>query len=183
MKIGIRELREGSNPIRFTISERDLQGIVVDMDELYAARRAGEVDLDLQMYGELMHLHGRVDADISFACARCLASRDRELRIPIKWTLIPRKGQENELLSKEEIELQQDDLDTSFYEGDEIDLSDLAREALLLELEAIPRCAEHEDCDPGPSLRNSENTADREVDSEDPRWAPLKQVLANKSSQ
>lgn len=178
MKIVIRELREGSNPLRFTIPAADLAAIVNDLDELYSAERDGEVDLDLQKYSELMHLTGTVHAPIRFSCARCLAERTRELNIPIHWTLLPKSGQADET---EEIELNEDDLDTSFYEGEEIDLGELAREAILLELEPIPRCAPDENCDTSGFVTEAVDGTTEET-KEDPRWAPLKKLLAGKDT-
>lgn len=183
MKIVIRELREGSNPIRFSISAATLAAIVKDLDDLYDARSDGEVEFDLQKYDGLMHLSGAVRADVSFECARCLADRVTELRIPIHWTLLPKEEQGGELSRKEEIELSTDDLDTSFYEGEEIDLGDLAREAILLELEPVPRCPEGVECDPGPYLSDEAGDTDPDPgDREDPRWAPLKDLLERNKS-
>lgn len=180
MKIVIHELREGSNPIRFAIPKAELASIVKDLDDLYDAMEDGEVEFDLQKYDELMHLSGSVRADVSFECARCLADRVTELRIPIHWTLMPRDGQGGELSRKEEVELTTDDLETSFYEGEEIDLGELAREAILLELDPVPRCADEATCliDPAAVAKLDEVEAEP---SEDPRWAPLKQLLTRKT--
>ncbi len=175
MKIVIRELREGSNPIRFKISAPLLDEIVKSMDELYAARSEGEVDLDVQKYDELMHVRGSVVAPVSFECARCLAERERTLEVPLHWTLMPKRQIDNP--SKEEIELSTDDLDTSFYEGEEVDLAELAREAILLELEAVPRCGPDEACAADDYLSTPEEVS---APKADPRWGPLQEMLAKK---
>lgn len=175
MNIVIRELREGSNPIRFTISASSLDGIVKSMDELYASRSDGEADLDVQKYNELMHVRGLVVAPVRFECGRCLAERERTFEIPLDWTLMPKKHIDNP--SKEEIELSTDDLDTSFYEGEELDLAELAREAILLELDPIPRCDANESCAADDYLSiPDENSAPKA----DPRWGPLQEMLEKK---
>lgn len=184
MKIVIRELREGSNTIRFTLPAEQLAGIVKDLDELYSADSPATVEFELQKYDELMHLSGTVSADVKFECARCLADRVAELRIPIHWTLLPKHGADGDLSRKEEIELTTDDLDTSFYEGEEIDLGELAREAILLELEPIPRCADPAECKPGLELAEDPSDSDSGAEKrEDPRWAPLKQLLDRKKTE
>ena len=177
VKVVIRELREGSNAIQFPIPSERLNEIVADQDDLYSATTPGSVDLDLQKYSGLMHLSGTVAADISFDCARCLASRPRSLHIGIQWTLIPRPVGEK-LSAEEEVELSDDDLNTSYYEGEEIDLGELAREAILLELDPIPSCGPDEDCVPAVEI----TVVDPNARAEDPRWAPLKKMLAERES-
>lgn len=174
MKIVIRELREGSNPIRFEMSATQVDEIVKDMDELYASHADADVDLDIQKYNELMHLRGTVRAPIQFECARCLTERHRDLTIPLHWTLLPKA--QVDAPSKEEIELTTDDLDTSFYEGEEVDLGELAREAILLAIDPAPRCSADEECEADRYL------SEPEPPREDPRWGPLKELLAKKKS-
>ena len=173
MTIVVRELREGSNPIRFPIPAARLDGIVKDVDDLYGARTDGDVDLDVQKLEGMLFLRGKIDAEYFFDCARCLAERQRTLHLPIHWTLIP-KTAFSDPDKETEVELTSDDLDTSFYEGEEIDLGALAREAVLLELPGIPRCADSEVCTK--VLREPENDqpAKKKLD---PRWGPLQAML------
>ncbi|MCB9507133.1 MAG: DUF177 domain-containing protein [Myxococcales bacterium] len=174
MKIFVPELREGSNPVAFPIEREALRGIVRDMDELYDAKGDGDVALDVSKVGGLMHIRGHVRGPISFECARCLADRPRALDIAIAWTLVPRASFAEGLSSEEEIELTADDLDTSFYEGEEIDLMELAREAVLLELEPAPRCADDEACTPSSAVILADAATEPK---KDPRWSALQDVL------
>jgi len=177
MKIDITTLHEGSNPVAFEIPADALRAIVRDMDDLYDASGAAAVSFDVQKVDALMLLRGRVEAPIAFECARCLARRERALTVPVLWSLVPKAELSAQLSADEEFELTSDDLDTSFYEGDEIDLGDLAREAILLELNPAPRCADDENCTPHPTLQLATDTP-----AGDPRWAPLAAALAARRS-
>jgi uncharacterized metal-binding protein YceD (DUF177 family) len=178
VKIVVRELREGSNPINFPITAIDLDGIVKDLDVLYGARADGTVDLDVQKFEGVLLLRGTLDAEYFFDCARCLAERQRALHLPIHWTLIPKTAFSDS--DKEmEVELTSDDLDTSFYEGEEIDIGELAREAVLLELPVIPRCAESETCAKALEATVAEQPTKKKVD---PRWGPLQAMLDSKKN-
>ncbi len=177
MKIVVRELREGSNPIRFPIPAVSLDGIVKDVDELFRAETEGDVTLDVQKLEGMLFLRGMITAAYEFDCARCLSSRARSLELPIHWTLIP-KSTFSDPDSNREVELTSDDLDTSFYEGEEIDLGDLAREALLLELQPVPRCDDSETCETQyVAIEEDERPTKPKLD---PRWGPLQAMLEAK---
>lgn len=178
MKIIIRELREGSNPIRFEIPPTTMGEILQSMDELYRASEAGVVDLDVQKFNEIMHVRGSVAAPIAFECGRCLTPRERTVEIRLNWTLMPKDQLETP--GVEEVELSTDDLDTSFYAGEEIDLLELAREAILLELDAIPRCGPDEACEADKFLAQPEEPEEERLD---PRWGPLQAMLEKKNKQ
>ena len=175
MKIVVRELREGSNPIRFPLPGPRLDRIVKDVDELYRAETDGAVNLDVQKLEGMLFLRGKVDANYLFDCATCLAERQRTLEIDIHWTLIPKNAFSDED-SQTEVELTSDDLDTSFYEGEEVDLGELAREAILLELPSIPRCSASEVC-----TREHDQEPKPSKDTVDPRWGPIKAMLESKN--
>lgn len=180
MKIELRELREGSNPVRFTIPTETVGQIVRDVDELYGADGELVVDLDVQRFDMLLQLTGSVRAPIHFECARCLTERRRDLEIPIRWTLLPRESLGGDVSEKEEVELTSDDLDTSFYDNEEIDLGELAREAVLLAIDPAPRCDPEEGCAASEVLLEADPSPPTPAD--DPRWAPLKQLLAKQKN-
>jgi uncharacterized metal-binding protein YceD (DUF177 family) len=166
-------LREGSNPVRFPLPAPALERIVKDVDSLYSAQGDGDVDIDVQKLEGMLFLRGKIDAEYRFDCARCLAERQRTLHIPIHWTLIP-KTTFSDPDKETEVELTFDDLDTSFYEGEEVDLGELVREALLLELPGAPRCGDSEECDAMDADADAEQPTKKKLD---PRWGPLQAML------
>ncbi len=178
MKIHIRELNEGSNLRRFEIPPDRFEQILREVDDLYRAEGAPCVaEIDVQRVDSLLSLRGTVDGDAAFSCARCLADRPRAIDLSLHWTLLPKEEIAAGLSPDEEVELTAEDLDTSFYDPEaEIDLEALVREAILLELEPIPRC-DVDDCE-----ASAYGDAPAEPEGEprlDPRWAPLAAMLAD----
>jgi uncharacterized protein len=176
MKIEIRELRDGSNPAVFEVPQEDLDTIVKEADPLYFARDgAAKVDLTVDRVDDLLSVRGRIDASAGYECARCLTENARPIAMQLRWTLVPRSELAGGLSSDEEIGLTTDDLEVSFYEGEEIDLGELVRESLLLELDSAPRCGV-DSCVFSTYTTASAEPADAPAD---PRWAPL-QALRGK---
>ena len=166
VKIDISSLESG--PLRF--DER----LVVEPERLaseevpspIAVRLEGEV----RSIGEAVSVLGRCRAEGSLACSRCLE--------PVPWTVDEEFCVEYRrpggVLLDPEIGLEEDDLEVSFLEGDELDLLDLATEQVLLALPMRILC--NESC-AGlcPSCGANRNLADAcgcepEVD---PRWQAL----------
>lgn len=171
MKLDIRELNEGSNPIAFDIDVAGFDAILKEVDELYVANAPCEVRFDVQKLEDMLMVVGEVRAPHGAQCARCLADLARSLTLKIRWTLLPTSSLGHRVSEEEEVELTTDDLDVSFYEGDEIDLADLVREAVLLETEPIPRC----DVDDCPNKLYQQPPAES-APKIDPRWGPLQQM-------
>lgn len=125
---------------------------------------------------------GGVEVDLTPPCDRCLEPFDRHLSVPVEVTLSPADEVATEGEEDEEVELTEDDLNFSFYEGDEIDLGDLIRQFLLLEVPIRHLCAE--DCK-GLCPHCGENLNHKKCDCRpargDPRLAVLKNLPLRKS--
>lgn len=173
MKILVRELSAGENPFDFQVPVGELHGVVRDADELYYARHDGaQVGMVVDKIDEILSVRGRItSAGCGFECARCLQENAYPLDIRLRWTLVPRStvARSAGLSAEEEVELTTDDLDVSFFDGEEVDLMEIVREAILLELDPAPRC-EVDSCE----FRGYAPPPSHEAEPEsDPRWAPL----------
>jgi uncharacterized metal-binding protein YceD (DUF177 family) len=173
VKILVRELSAGENPFDFQVPVGELHSVVRDADDLYYAREHGsQVVMVVDKVDEILSVRGRITSTgCGFECARCLKENERPLDIRLRWTLVPRStiARSASLSAEEEVELTTDDLDVSFFDGEEIDLMEIVREAILLELDPAPRC-EVDSCEfQGYAARPSPE-AEPEID---PRWAPL----------
>jgi uncharacterized metal-binding protein YceD (DUF177 family) len=184
VKILVRELSAGENPFDFEVPVAELNSFVSDADDLYYARNAGgHVMMIVDKVDEILSVRGRIQgASCGFECARCLKENARPLDIRLRWTLVPRStiARAASLSPEEEVELTTDDLDVSFFDGDEIDLMEIVREAILLELDPAPRC-EVDSCEFQGYAAPPSPEAEPEID---PRWAPLqamKEKLKNKN--
>ncbi|HEX5034969.1 MAG TPA: DUF177 domain-containing protein, partial [bacterium] len=104
----------------------------------------GEIEIHKTMQN--VSLAGGVRLRLKPTCARCGQAFEADLEVPIQRHLVPYfAGPREELLSEEEeVELNAEDLDFSFYHGEEIDLGEILGEEITLALPMRFLC--REDC-------------------------------------
>ncbi len=148
----------------------DLPGMVGDLGyrPTGPARIAGNVYRSAKT--ELV-VDGRVTVGVGFDCVRCLADRVLAVDIREDHVLVRRKarvveeGEESQTIDDEALE----EPDVETFSGEEIDLTDLFRQDLLLALPMNPSCDDvgADDC--------RDLVGERAPDEPqiDPRWAPL----------
>jgi uncharacterized protein len=129
------------------------------------------IHLNLSRSGRTVWVESRIRAEAEFSCDRCLERFSSVLNAAFRATLKPKP----QVSPGEEVELGRDDLETDFYEGDEIDLTSILQDQLLLALP--PKSVCREDCR-GLCQRCGQNMnrgtcrcTDQEID---PRLEPLK---------
>jgi uncharacterized protein len=129
------------------------------------------VHLNLSRSGRVVLVKSRVRAEADFCCDRCLEPFPMVLTSEYKASLKPKPA----LPPDEELEIDKGNLETEFYEGEEIDLTPLIQDQILLTLPAKAVC--REDCR-GLCQRCGQNMnrgtcpcADQNID---PRLEPLK---------
>lgn len=81
---------------------------------------------------------GEVKTRVELQCSRCLKNFQRELEVPVNVVYHPME----ELKGDERHEIKDDELDTGFYKGDELDIDELAMEQILLNAPMKPLCSE-----------------------------------------
>jgi uncharacterized protein len=174
--INVKELDQGRNERSFEIPVERFEQYLQQVDVLYhAADEPCHVDLEIDRFEESLFVRGDIEGPMSFECARCLADRDDRLNLNFHWTLFPQESLEVERLSeKEEVELSEDDLDVSFYEGEEVNLEELVRELILLELPPAPHC-QTDDCLDIEEIEALKTQKEIE-NAVDPRWEKLQQL-------
>lgn len=140
-----------------------------------------EVDLTAVKSGSAVRLDGTVHGDFAYTCGRCMSEREHELNANVEFVVLSREAWEATYAEKGEIELDADDLDVSFYEGESIDLAPLVREAIILELPNYPICPDslREACDEAyEAFVGDEVLDENEENKMDLRWGPLKELKA-----
>jgi uncharacterized protein len=90
--------------------------------------------------GQSFFLKGNVKTTLRLTCVRCLNDFSFPISSSFDLTLSPLKKAPTE----EEIELKEEDMESNFFEGGEIHLSEIACEQVFLEIPYKPLC--HEDC-------------------------------------
>ncbi len=169
--------------------------MIVDLIEIEGASRPfdfvaspGELDLespgfrltgDVQVNGEVamraaqIDVKGSIHADAEVECARCLTALRHKLAVDFAVGYVT---PENFSVEKER-EVAPDDLDTDVLDSDRIDLKEVAREQILLNLPEQVFCKP--DCKGlcrkcGADLNLIDCNCD--LDETDPRWAALKNL-------
>lgn len=92
----------------------------------------------IEKAGQSVLIAGKVEVTLRFQCVRCLKEFSYPLSTPFELTLHPLK----EAPSEEEVELQSEEMESSFFEGGEIHLSEIACEQIFLEIPYQPVCQE-----------------------------------------
>ena len=123
-------------------------------------------ELRLARCEDNVFVKGTVDVVLASTCSRCLADLSERYQVAIQWTFLPVGPYRDAAVESDEVELTAEDLDVSFYVGDEVDLREIVREALALELDPYPSCSGQ--CRVADRLKK-----DAEEAALDPRWLPL----------
>lgn len=129
--------------MKVTISEIPLEGLEIrqemhiDLGELRLGSPA-RLDLRVEKLGSEVVVKGTVSADVMLACGRCLNEFAAGVEAPIDVVYHPA----SDISGDEKRELRADELETGFYEGDELDMDELVREQMLLNLPIKSLCGE-----------------------------------------
>jgi len=97
-----------------------------------------KIRLHLSRSGKVILLRSRIEAKVEWMCARCLDPFSRTLTSEFKTSLKPRP----DFPLPDEVELNREDLETEFYEGEEIDVTPLVQDQILLTLPPKALCDE-----------------------------------------
>jgi uncharacterized protein len=161
----------GNSPYEFDFSVSP-EEIELDGDE---ARLVNPAQIAGKLTKHIAHtdVEGTIRAELEIECTRCLQKIEKRFEIPFRAAFV---APENYTQAKE-AELQTEDLDVSVIEGSEIDLTELVREQILLNLPEQVFCREDcqglcEKCGANRNLINC-NCLEEEID---PRWQGLREL-------
>lgn len=137
MKLNIHEIEEAVKELAYdeptkALNEVLAHGNVVD----YIFEAPASVRLEYYRAGQELFFTGHISGTVVGRCARCVESYAFPLQEDFTLVLVPRSDLPSET------ELNEEDLDLSFYEGDCVDLTPLVQEQLLLALPTRPLCRE-----------------------------------------
>ena len=145
-------------------------------DDAYRVVTPVELAFDIHKDKDRFRLAGTARAELELVCSRCLDS----FRLPVGATFDVRYHPASEITADAESRdteraVEEDDLDTSYYRDDQIDLNELLREQFYLALPMKPLC--QEGCQglcPHCGTNRNTGTCACTVGWEDPRLAALK---------
>lgn len=118
---------------------------------------------------------GRIAGKLEINCDRCLKLLETDFEIQFEDDFVTLDVYKQ---SAENHEIRGADLDVSIYDGERIDIADLVREQILLNLPSHQLCAENCAglCETCGANKNTENCS-CETEKIDPRWKALEELI------
>ena len=138
MKVRVDELPDSGRAIHFHETEAWFTARMSSAEDAGEVALASPVNVDLALVpdGRHIRLSGRLQATVRVVCSRCLQNFILELDETIPLTLLLPLGEE----AGEEIDLRPQDLDTTFFDGETIDVDLIVAEQIFLALPQRPLC-------------------------------------------
>jgi uncharacterized protein len=133
------EIPEEGLSLQWSEEKASLLAYLKDLSEIdfdFETRLQSEVKI--QKAGQSVLITGRIQTNLRLQCVRCLKEFTYPLSNEFDLTLHPSK----EAPSEEETELGREEMESSFFEGGEIHLSEIACEQVFLEIPYQPLCQE-----------------------------------------
>lgn len=163
----------------FTINSPYEFDVAIPKEEIELESEDAKLKTDAKIKGKIykritqVDVEGNVSANIETECSRCLQPLEKEFEIPFSVSFVTPENYTEE----KEAEINEKDLQVSVFEGDKINLSEIVREQILLNLPTQVFC--QDDCKGLCSIcginRNFENCSCEEKEI-DPRWSALKNL-------
>ncbi len=138
-RIDLRTIPETGEHHRFRIDPEDWRPVEEEEDPV-APVGPMAFEAGIQRAGRKINLDGRVQGRIRVRCDRCLTAFERDVDSRFRTFLILPKDVDTEA----EVELEDEDLEVEITPGEEIDVPELLRKQLLLDLPMKSLC--REDC-------------------------------------
>jgi uncharacterized protein len=137
VKLSIYDIGEIAKELAYDESTASLNDVLVHGEVCdYSFSAPAAVRIEYYRAGQELFFHGHITGSVVGQCARCLEAYDFVLDKDFSVVMVPKRQ------VKAEAQLEEEDLDLSFYEGEEIDLSPLVQEQIILALPTRPLCRE-----------------------------------------
>ena len=139
MKFRLEEIPEEGLEANFSEAEDWLdERLRAEEKRLFRIVGPIRVHLKLSKSGRMIHVKSRLETRVELVCARCLEPFSLGLNSEFNVALKPRP----DFPLAEERELNREDLESDFYEGEEIDLTPFVQDQVLLTLPQKAVCRE-----------------------------------------
>jgi uncharacterized protein len=174
MRIELADLENGKGAFAHVYAP----GEIVLQDDRVRLLDSTSVSGRVRQAGRRAHVSGRVSGRLQVDCDRCL----KPIELPVASTFKLEYVTPEDYQAQQAVELTQEDLDLSTFDGEVIDVDELVMEELLLAVPDQVLCDENCKgiCATCGSNRNSLE-CDCEKQQVDPRWAGLKELVNDKA--
>lgn len=146
MKISLLTLPDEGKGVEFSQKDEWFHRLILDrFGDFCSPQAKGFGKIQLWRTNQNVSLHGDVSLETHQTCDRCALSFDRALEIHLTRHLAPYfENPEQKADEEEETELSEEDLNFSYYHGEEIDLGNILAEEVFLAIPMTFLC--REDC-------------------------------------
>lgn len=182
-ELDLEEFEGESEPLQLDLepTAEELRELFEPIEEDFQLEDPSEVAIDVMagLDGETVWLNGSISGRFRYTCGRCLEEREVEVDAPLDVTVLPKHEWADTYEGEEEIALEEDDLDTAYYEGHAVDLSSHLLDAVVMDLPVWAQCPDElrEECDAAYEENIGDETLERmEKHEVDLRWWPLRDI-------
>lgn len=178
LKFRLDDLTSSGRPIEGELSKELLESCLPGLIGTLGYRPTGSAQVGGTVYRSAASeviVDGIIETAVGFDCSRCLEEQTFSVSSRKSYVLVKRSPQSE---GSDEITVSDDDDDGAVdtFEGDEIDLRELFRQELMLQLPMNPIC-ETAGLTPCAEIELPDGAeADEGID---PRWAPLLEMKKN----
>ena len=142
MRIRVDEIPEGGRFLHFTWTEAHFQRFLPPGDPLtFGFDQPLNVDLEVYKKPDHVRIQGAIRATFQLDCHRCLERFAWELEQPVEVLLLYQQKSPGQV-DDEDLELTSEELDQTFFDGEEIDIDALVAEQVLLALPLKALCSD-----------------------------------------
>ena len=175
MKININTIPEEGVKLKFERDGEWFRQMLADADAGGFLLHRLDVSCMIRKIQENIYIEGNIEAKAEMPCSRCLEMTTVFLQAPFKYTFCPPPQK-----IKEEMELNLEDLDLEYYEGDIINLEQVVFEQVMLQIPMKPLCSEScRGLCPHCGANLNKTTCNCRDESFDQRLAVLRQINVN----
>ncbi|MEW6614991.1 MAG: DUF177 domain-containing protein [Thermodesulfobacteriota bacterium] len=139
MILNIEDIPISGLDIKQTLDQDWLKDTLRDIRETGECRFSAPISFDLKVTrsGRNVFVHGNISTNFVMKCSRCLKDFDCPIIISnFKYTFCPAEDKE----VGDDLELSSEDLEFSFYIGEEINISQVILEQVILAIPFKPLC-------------------------------------------
>lgn len=175
MLLDLSHIRQAETEVRRRFTPEDFAG------RDHAFRVVAPVDLAMTVHKdrERYRLAGRVGATLELPCSRCVEPFTLGVKASFDQSYLP----QSENAGEEDREVEEDDLASSFYRDDAIDLRQLIEEQFYLAIPMKPLCRpECKGLCPQCGANRNLEPCDCQTSWEDPRLAGLKALITERKN-
>jgi uncharacterized protein len=139
MRIRVDEIPDAGRTLRLHWDQSRLAPYVPENDPFEPKLlRPMHVEMELQKHPDHLRVLGEIKGSLQVSCSRCLSLFEWQLNEPVDIFLVP----EGQAPKEEETELETEDLDYDFFDGEVIEIDQLIAEQIFLALPFKVLCQE-----------------------------------------